>query len=69
MKLNPGEQRSFEAEIARLIRTGKMPSLEQVQAAIVTTREKYLPLILAARAEETRTKVSEVLCPSPRNVR
>ena len=43
------QQRRFEAEIAELIRTGKMPSLEQVQAAIETTRQKFLPLILAAR--------------------
>jgi len=39
----------IEAEIAELIRTGRMPSLEQVQAAIETTRQKFLPLILAAR--------------------
>ena len=42
------QQRRFEADIAELIRTGKMPSLEQVQAAIETTRQKFLPLILAA---------------------
>ena len=54
MKLNPADQRRFEAEIAKLIRTNKMPSLEQVQAAIAATRQKYLPLILAARAEQRR---------------
>ncbi len=51
MKIPPADQRRFEAQIAELIRTGKMPSLEQVQAAIETTKQEYASRILAARAE------------------
>jgi len=51
-KLASADQRRFKAQIAELIRTGRMPTLEQVQAAIETTRQKFLPLILAARNEK-----------------
>jgi len=36
-------------QIEELIRNGKMPSLDQVVAAIDETRQKYRPRILAAR--------------------
>jgi hypothetical protein len=49
MKMSLADQRRFEAEIAELIRTGRMPTLEQVQAAIESTRRKYEPLIREAR--------------------
>lgn len=52
MKITPADQRRFEAQIAELIRTGKMPSLEQVRAAIETTKHKYASQIVAARAEK-----------------
>jgi hypothetical protein len=49
VKVNPADQRRLEAQVAELIRTGKMPSLEQVQAAIELTRQKFAPLISEAR--------------------
>ena len=53
-KIAPGDQRRFEVQIVELIRTGRMPTLEQVHAAIETTRQKFLPLILAARNEKEK---------------
>jgi len=44
MKINPADQRRFELQISELIRTGKMPSLEQVQTAIETTRQEFFPV-------------------------
>ena len=49
MKLRPQDEKRFEAEIVELVRTGRMPSLEQVQAAIESTRQEFLPLFQAAR--------------------
>jgi len=43
---------AYAQEIARLIQCGKLPSLEQVQAAILSTTAEYKPLIEAARREE-----------------
>jgi len=40
-------------QIEDLIRDGKMPSLDQVIAAIDETRRKYRPLILAARQKKS----------------
>lgn len=54
MKIIPADQQRFEAQITELIRTDRMPTLEQVQAAIETTRQKFLPLILAARNEKEK---------------
>ena len=45
-KIKPSE---LEAEAQRLIREGKMPTLEELSAVIAEVREKYRPLILAAR--------------------
>jgi len=45
-KIKPSE---LEAEAQRLIREGKMPSFEELIKVIAETREKYKPLILAAR--------------------
>jgi len=42
---------AYAQEIVRLIQCGKLPSLEQVQAAILSTREEYQRLILDARKE------------------
>lgn len=67
MRLTPADQRKFEAEIAELIRTGKMPSLEQVQTAIETTRQEFQPLILAARSPDSRTNRNRNSLVSPRN--
>jgi len=39
-------------QIEELIRNGKMPSLDQVVAAIDETRNEYRPRILAARKRE-----------------
>lgn len=41
VNLIPADQKRFEAQIVELIRTGKMPSLEQVQAAIESTRQNF----------------------------
>lgn len=40
---------ALEAEAQRLIREGKMPTLEELSDVIAEVREKYRPLILAAR--------------------
>ena len=45
-KIKPSD---LEAEAQRLIATGQMPSFEELVKAIAETREKYKPLILAAR--------------------
>jgi len=44
MNITPTQQRQFEAQIAELIRLKKLPTLEQVQAAITETKAKYAPL-------------------------
>jgi len=45
-KLKPLE---LEAEAQRLVREGKMPSLEQLLNVMAQVREEYRPLIIAAR--------------------
>ena len=40
---------ALEAEAQRLIREGKMPSLERLLTVMTQVREEYRPLILAAR--------------------
>jgi hypothetical protein len=40
----------------RLIAEGKMPSFEELVAVIAEVREKYRPLILAARKESNETE-------------
>ncbi len=40
---------AYAAQIAQMIQLGTLPSKEQVEAAILSTREKYRPLILEAR--------------------
>lgn len=42
-----------QVQIEQFIRDGKMPSLDQVVAAIDETRRKYRPLILAARQKHS----------------
>jgi hypothetical protein len=39
----------FQEEVERLKREGKMPSLEEVLAAIDEVKQEYVPRILAAR--------------------
>jgi hypothetical protein len=39
----------LEAEAQRLIREGKMPSLERLLTVMAQVREEYRPLIIAAR--------------------
>ncbi len=39
----------LEAETQRLIREGKMPSLERLLTVMAQVREEYRPLIIAAR--------------------
>jgi len=51
-KIKPSE---LEAEAQRLIDAGQMPSLERVLSVIAEVREKYAPLILAARKEPNGT--------------
>ncbi len=61
-KFDPREHIRGLADAARktlaeeLIRNGKMPSLDQVAAAIDETRKKYRPLILAARQRRTKNE-------------
>ncbi len=45
-KLGPTQ---FKAEVERLQREGKMPTLEEVLAAVAETRAEYREKILAAR--------------------
>jgi hypothetical protein len=45
-KMGPTEMR---AEIIRLHRDGKMPSLEEVLATVAKVRAEFVPKILAAR--------------------
>lgn len=45
-KIGPSQ---FKAEIERLQREGKMPSLEEVLAAVANVRAEFAPKILAAR--------------------
>jgi Arc/MetJ-type ribon-helix-helix transcriptional regulator len=47
--ITPSELR---AQAQQLIKSGRMPSLSEVLKAVSETREKYRPLILAARAEK-----------------
>jgi hypothetical protein len=60
-EFDPQKQIHGLAEAARkilaeeLIRNSKMPSLDQVVVAINETRQKYLPQILAARQNKSRT--------------
>ena len=49
MKLVEKDRRKLEREAQRLIAEGKMPSFEELIAVIAKVREKYRPLILAAR--------------------
>ena len=42
-----------QIQIEELTRAGKMPSLDQVVAAIETTRQEYRPRILAARQKKS----------------
>jgi hypothetical protein len=48
-KPSPRQVAAMQVEIEELIRTGRMPSREQLEAAIAETRERYRPKILAAR--------------------
>jgi hypothetical protein len=45
-RINPSE---LEAEAQRLIHEGNMPTFEDLSAIIAEIREKYRPLIIAAR--------------------
>jgi len=44
----------FKAEIERLQRDGKFPSLEEVLAAVAQVRAEFAPKILAARRRKER---------------
>jgi hypothetical protein len=55
----------YAKEIARLIQCGKLPSLEQVQAAILSTAAEYKPLIEVARRGEEQLSFSMMRNPSP----
>jgi hypothetical protein len=45
-------------QIEELLRSGQMPSLDQVAAAIEETRREYGPRILAARRKPDGAKVN-----------
>ena len=42
----------YPRQIALMIQLGTLPSKEQVEAAIASTRTKFRPLILKARKEQ-----------------
>jgi hypothetical protein len=50
-KLKPSDVRRLRREAERLIAAGEMPSLAELLSVVAEVREKYRPLILAARAE------------------
>ena len=52
MSFRPSE---LEAEAQRLVREGKMPTLEELLTAIAEVREEYVPLIVVARKESDGT--------------
>jgi len=52
-KIKPSE---LEAEAQRLIREGKLPSLETLLQVIAETREEYRDKILAARKQNRTEK-------------
>jgi hypothetical protein len=56
MKLMEKDRRKLEREAQRLIAEGKMPSFEELVAVIAEVREKYRPLILAARKERNESE-------------
>jgi len=56
MKLIEKDRKKLEREAQRLIQTGKMPSFEELVTVIPEVREKYRPLILAARREPNQTE-------------
>ena len=47
------EEAARQIQIEDLIRAGKMPSLDQVVAAIDETRREYRPQILATREKKS----------------
>jgi hypothetical protein len=49
MSATQKQAEQYAKQIALLIRCGKMPSLQEVQAAILSTTAEYKPLIEAAR--------------------
>jgi hypothetical protein len=51
------KEAALRREAARLIREGKMPSLETLCEAILGTRKKYAPRIRRAK-REYRAKIS-----------
>ena len=44
----------FQAEVERLKKAGKLPSLETLLAAITETRAEFAPMILAARRDKKK---------------
>ena len=53
MKTKPTDPTAaYAQQIALMIQLGTLPSLEQVEAAILSTREEYASLIEAARRKE-----------------
>jgi hypothetical protein len=57
-KITPSD---FRKEAQQLIESGRMPSFSAFLNAVLETRRKYTPQILAARAEATqRQKVSDL---------
>ena len=74
MKINPADQRRFEAQIAELIRTNKLPTLDQVRAAIETSKHEYATRIyihgLRLAAEKLhREEFERIVNPAPVQMR
>jgi hypothetical protein len=51
-KVRQADRERMVQQIAILLRSGKLPSIEQARAAIAVTRQKYQALILASRKAE-----------------
>jgi hypothetical protein len=49
MKIILSERRKLERRAQKLIETGRMPSLQELLAAITETKAKYTPLIREAQ--------------------
>src|SRR5712692_7424489 len=49
-KMISSDRRRLEREAEKLIREGRMPTLDEVLQAVFETRRKFVPLIRAARA-------------------
>ncbi len=53
----PLSERELRAEVERLVRSGKMPSLAELSQAVLVSRKRYTTKIHRARREAREKKV------------